>query len=314
MSPLFFLLLGNVFASKYTPTHYRRRTPHTHIILHMHTWWLQFSPPLYSTHSLTCYCTVDVVTAAKGCLWDGTLETCAVHVQHDVVFLGDSTMSRLALAFQGKTRRMLNENCPKHATRCDFAQYLSVSKGKWTKPPPTCGPTDYGLQNPWCTDCSGCNAFLCENETHSVEYLPVEFACDVEIQTARHVTTQSVVANYLRLARKRLTCVVNAGIHDEILDAHEPYTLFVMQYVAALQEACFDVVWITTSSVQTSSFAQKNERIATRNTNVLRAIPSMIKTIDVFNATNSGRFTHADNVHMEPRYYETLSRLFKSGF
>lgn len=150
------------------------------------------------------------------CVWDGTPNTCIVKVHSTVVFLGDSTMSHLAKQYrmQHTTR---HHRCSKSASRCNLDEYLGIQKSIWIHPPSMCGPVAYGLGHPWCTDCSGCNAFLCGNTTHSVEYVPIEFACDVSMQSDIHTTTQSVISHYLRQRQTKQSCIVNVGLHDEML-------------------------------------------------------------------------------------------------
>lgn len=260
---------------------------------------------------LVACASLEPTAGGTTCAWDGTAETCHTRVHDSVVFLGDSTMSRLAKAY--KARHRLGARCTRTAGRCNLAEYLNITKGPWVAPPPTCGPTLFGLTHPWCSDCSGCNAFLCGNATRTVEYLPVEYACDVEMQTATHVTTQAVVAHYLQHRRvPLLTCVANAGIHDERLglNASESYSLFVRQYMALLVKACARIVWLTTSAARTDADLQKNWHMRAQNARVTAEMPAYVNIIDVFNASHSGPFSHADNVHMNEKYYETLARTF----
>ena len=129
------------------------------------------------------------------------------------------------------------------------------------------------------------------------------------MQTATHVTTQAVVAHYLRHQRAPLTCVVNVGIHDETLVDAEPYSLFVRHFMALLAKPCAKVVWLTTSAANSTENFQKNEHIAHRNARVTAEMQAFVDIIDVFNASLSGAFNHADNVHMDAAYYATLARI-----
>ena len=89
--------------------------------------------------------------------------------------------------------------------------------GLWTPPKSTEGPVGYGKHRPGCRDCSDCQPYLCTGgDTHqkqSLEFLPVEFARDVTLQTAAFNTSQEVVAEYLPEHPKDV-CVVGAGLDD----------------------------------------------------------------------------------------------------
>ena len=84
-----------------------------------------------------------------------------------------------------------------------------------------------------------------------------------------------------------LTCVVNAGIHDERLVAAESYSLFVRQFMALLVRACARIVWLTTSAAQTDAAFQNSWHLRAQNARVTAEMPAYVNIIDVFNASHS---------------------------
>ena len=142
-----------------------------------------------------------------------------------------------------------------HAGQCDVANYLGVSRiGNWTTPNmsvegPTGNVNHFGNVKPWCSDCSSCVARYCATS----EYIPVEFARDVEIQAQGLPTTQHVVGDYLSKSPQRL-CIVNAGLHDmEIEQGKIPSSVYVQNvhtYMKLLRPGCKNILWVHTSTVK----------------------------------------------------------------
>ena len=130
-----------------------------------------------------------------------------------IVFFGDSTMGMLVGQFSKPMKRM-NKSWP---TRCSTVEILGFSRAPDWLPPSSSsklwpvGPAANGLQNPWCHDCSGCDYLSFESESPtnnsstlmgslqltSAEYIPMEFALDVTLQTTAGRTTQETIYAYL---------------------------------------------------------------------------------------------------------------------
>jgi hypothetical protein len=174
------------------------------------------------------------------------------------MFWGDSTIGRL---FNGIPSGLLLRGdtvsaCPSKYTcqhfyggRCSWNLYQEAPPNdfKWTKPDFSVrgeGPVAHGLENPFCTDCGGCNADfsvcqmtersqegLIENrenlsQSHSVDlnqmesikmfryggYVPVEFARDVELQSPEFGTTQEIMVSFLRRKYNTETLLEEFGL------------------------------------------------------------------------------------------------------
>ena len=117
-------------------------------------------------------------------------------------FIGSSTMMRTVNAIKGVHQVMTTWTGHRgSAGRCNFGQFLGVEtvpEGDWV--PPVSGkegPVLHGLEHPGCTDCSGCDAWRSGEAVPSVDYLPSEYARDVEIQTNTTNTTQETLGVYL---------------------------------------------------------------------------------------------------------------------
>ncbi len=73
----------------------------------------------------------------------------------------------------------------------------------------------YGADHPFCTDCSGCNSFFMQCRDISVEYVPIEFSKDRELQTPLYSTSQETVVGYLKQKKQKNNWIIfNSGLHD----------------------------------------------------------------------------------------------------
>ncbi|XP_063405662.1 uncharacterized protein LOC134689619 [Mytilus trossulus] len=148
--------------------------------------------------------------------------------------------------------------------RCNLVPYLGQTKRKkWTKPSKIEGPHMYGLNHSFFTDCYGCNSELFDCGKQYFEYISVEFARDVEIQTPTSYTTQGAISQYLQL-NVYAVCVVNSGIHDMALPhlTDQQYVKHVHFYVQQLVNSCQNVTWMSITAVRgDKGFPQNNRRI-----------------------------------------------------
>jgi hypothetical protein len=130
-------------------------------------------------------------------------------------------------------------------------------------PDSSSGPTAFGLGNPGCRDCSGCEALLheCKDDefaaSATLEYIAIEFARDVSIQSSAYATTQeSVVLGYL--ARDPPDYIVfNCGLHDTSLpdpssEAYERNLRWYMSVLLKLVPAS-RLLWVHTTAVHASA-------------------------------------------------------------
>ena len=155
--------------------------------------------------------------------------TACIFKHSQIMFLGDSQMYML---FDTVLRSLSLSNCTnvKSNGRCgilgDYMGIQELSHEQWRPPNFTQleGPVANGLANPGCTDCSGCDAkqYKCEHTSGSsviLEYLPMEFTRDVELQSVVAGSTQENMLHYMsRNNNLHSTLVVlNAGVHDLVV-------------------------------------------------------------------------------------------------
>ena len=250
-----------------------------------------------------------IATYGNYCLWSSPKlgNRCTMDRGENIALLGDSTMWRLSknFAFREASRET------RHSTRCGLATYLGAPRAdNWTLPSAVQGPVKYGLQHHFCADCSGCDASL----TANVEYIPVEFANDVEIQTNSLRTTQEVVGEYLSKNNKDV-CFVSAGFHDLAISnlTEHGYVKNVLRYISLLRDGCTRIIWKSMSATRDdTSFPQRNLQIRAWNKAVRASLPTDVAFLDVYSTSASGKWKHADNVHMEWGYYRALGNALGS--
>ena len=146
-----------------------------------------------------------------------------------LVFLGDSQM---AMLFRVIHRSLSSFSCVqiKSGGRCgnlgDYYHIEELIHGDYQKPNVSRleGPLAYGLANPGCSDCSGCDSLLykCvskDGDTIELEYLAMEFIRDVELQSVLSRTSQENIMHYLAQSDSinKSVFVLNAGLHDLLI-------------------------------------------------------------------------------------------------
>ena len=195
------------------------------------------------------------------------------------------------------------------------------------------GPSLFGSTNPFCQDCIGCSpaymeCSLKEDSSASLNvssltrreriqliyggFLGVEFARDVEMQSAHFTTTQENIAYYLNRTYndpgllkywQKPTCVVNTGHHDAYIPniTQEIYMANVQWYLHLLARECQLILWVATTSPQKNDPRYKQTVEGTHNWGL--AVRELLKQdeilrhrslyIDDFEASMT--FDHADN-------------------
>ena len=144
-----------------------------------------------------------------------------------------------------------------------------------------------------------------------MEFLPVEFAKDIELQTVedttKSMTTQQHVGRYLAQHRKDV-CVVNTGLHDAQLDDQERnFARNVFVYLELIKPGCDRIVWITGTAVRGDrGKVQNNDDILRRNRKVMEILAPApgVSVVDVFEPSLT--WEHADNVHLAHSWYQLL--------
>ena len=147
-----------------------------------------------------------------------------------------------------------------------------------------------------------------------MDFITVEYARDVEMQSEMGNTTQETLSRYLQLRGKIYSlCVVNAGIHDNALRdlSTETYILNVKEYLELLFPICLHIIWIETNSVRgDKEWSQGNTKIQVWNKGVNSYIEThlhhKVSVVRVFERSKQAR--RRDNVHMHESWYLELAK------
>lgn len=211
------------------------------------------------------------------------------------------------------------------------------------------GPLLYGLRNPYCSDCMGCSSefVVCTNLTNNNSrtcpdsalktlyyggYISMEFARDVKIQTPHFGTSQENIAlgflNSTQWNQELISssfgptaCVIGSGFHDMLVPSITlpRFIANVKWYLRLLHPTCGHFIWLANTAPASATqhrFDQKWGRTLEWNTavrNLLERTPDLrhkSSFMDVFHA--SMNFSHNDNLHMHPTWYNSLGATFAS--
>lgn len=237
-----------------------------------------------------------------------------------ILLCGDSTVARL---FENLPYIRPDQNrIIKRSSRCSLLEYYGLQRGDtWIKPNHSFeGPLAFGLENPFCTDCSGCDAMLMGSSPNEAdaqwtyEYVPIEFARDREIQTGTSTTSQETIAEYISATYQRDLCIVNAGMHDVVLDiTPDQFAQNTAEYLWFLSPHCKQIVWLLIGA-SLGQRAQTHAKLTQFNNAVVDAcgdLPPNAILFDVWSMSLPVEL-HADNVHHTPIYYSELGRLLMS--
>ena len=181
----------------------------------------------------------------------------------------------------------------------------------------------HGLKNHWCTDCSGCNSYVVfpkgeklQPGTHflAMDYVAVEFARDVEMQSLLGNTTQETLSRYLQLEHKSYSlCVLNVGIHDQEIKGLrvEDYVLNVRQLLELFVPVCLHIIWIEMTAPR-GDIGHHQTVPKTREWNI--ALNLYLETHRQLNVSMMRMFKsslnakHVDNVHLDISWYIEMAR------
>lgn len=206
----------------------------------------------------------------------------------------------------------------KKGGRCDLVEFMGMQRSaKWVPPVPGAkeGPVVYGLQNSFCTDCYGCFAVKgkcsakgSSNESRVVdfdlEYLPMEFSRDRELQSTEGATTQATIAAYLRKRSYPADAIIiNQGVHDLEIEGLqvEDYVQRVHDNLQALKSSAQLIVWLFTSF----TLDKDNEKIAAWNHAVHAMIAKNFSNVFILDSFQMSQVKnmHKDSIHMIPSFY-----------
>ena len=240
----------------------------------------------------------------------------------------------------------------RRANRCSFNELFNIEYAeKWIPPEPQNfeGPLKYGLSNPFCQDCSGCN----HNFLHCIEteesapsetstynnnkcykkrvayggYFSIEFARDVEIQSPQHKTTQENVASYLSASWNEPSlldswglpiCVISTGHHDAMIPniGVSDYIHNVRWYISIMRPVCGHIIWLanTAPGVDNTDFPQTVPLSQAYNNgvrNLIQSNPTFLNMMTYMNVFSSSlNWPRRDHIHMDEVWYRNLGKWF----
>jgi hypothetical protein len=262
-----------------------------------------------------------------------------------VLLLGDSTMGPDFL-FQSLRSSLMGGVCParydcraKEARRCNNNGLFGLDTvDEWR--PPIFGEGPVNKNSPFCTDCTGCKSTFLEcrsKETPSSHtsceaaanhfyggYLAVEFARDVEMQSANYATTQenlfkSYIPQYWNAPALvqdfgKPVCIVGTGFHDMVIPG-VTFGVFlenVHWYLSLLQSECSLILWLANSAPGPGfKYYQTRKKTLRWNEGVRRLLRrnfSEIGFVDVYAASLD--VPHRDHLHLAAEWYKSLAKLF----
>jgi hypothetical protein len=214
--------------------------------------------------------------------------------------------------------------------RCDVIDKINLTRThKWTPPRKGAeGPAAYGLTHPFCTDCSGCQSEIFSGNRAKLvsagdcmvqNYVAMEFARDVEMQSKQGLTTQESYTYVLAQSLPSDVCVVSAGFHDmaipEITD--KTFVSNTKWYLGLLQQVCKHIIWIESSAtVDNTKYAQRTDRLSRWNDMVVALLERESQVNPVFSVVRllgaSRQVKHLDNIHMDKSWYRALNYLISA--
>ena len=273
--------------------------------------------------------------------------SCSLYTEHDqipwkelvqqplrLVMLGDSMMSRTIPEVVRQLEAVLQEQgvCKLISTgaRCGEASSIlglelpssnrTITAGH-ILPGPNEGPTLYGAENPGCRDCSGCDAVFYKCAELRIDFIAVEWARDVELQTSRFNTTQEVVTKEHFVKDPPDLIIFNTGAHDlHLVPQREwvPYKTNLKWYAELLLSRNCHLFFVTSTHIQ-DALVPSPYNLHTTNQNIQHAnciamtimAELWIPYLDAYQMS-SGDYpisVHTDGIHFDTVYYQQLSRV-----
>ncbi len=238
--------------------------------------------------------------------------------------------------------------------RCRLNDFLDLPYATEWKMPDQLkfeGPLKYGLNNNYCTDCSGCQSNFLDCQVKKIfdidqvsetctkkrltygGYLSIEFARDVEIQSPKYSTTQENIAEYLRRSWNEPTsplmlewglpiCVINTGNHDSMLPGItvDDFVKNVKWYLDIYKYQCAHMIWLSSTAprIDNTNYVQTGELMKMYDNAVkdlitnTRSLRRMMSFINIFDASKD--WPHADHIHMDNEWYAKFGQWMVSSF
>ncbi len=140
-------------------------------------------------------------------------------------------------------------------------------------PGPSEGPTLYGAEHPGCRDCSSCDAAFYKCSELRIDFITVEWARDVELQTSRFNTTQEVVTKEHFEKDPPDLVIFNTGVHDlRLVPQHEwvPYKTNLRWYAELLLSRNCHLYFVTSAHIQ-DAMVPSLYNLHTSNQNIQQA-------------------------------------------
>ncbi|CAK0900361.1 unnamed protein product [Prorocentrum cordatum] len=246
------------------------------------------------------------------------------------LFLGDSTMnllySRLHPIFDSAWHdTAVSKN------DCDRMEFLGLDPApEWVPPPQGFAPLFKGLTHPYCQDTPSLRCYRGQVSVASgnvskqcvldFEYVPVEYAIDVSLQTNETNTTQGTIAAYVKKRYGSVDAIItNQGLHDFYMEAMsaDDYVESVREQLLAFQGSVTVIIWILINHifedpVQTPFIT--NARCAQWNEAVTDMISSEFPNVYILDAYKMSKLQsmHKDRFHMTLDYYDVLADIVLS--
>ena len=260
----------------------------------------------------------------------GTLQDCyemlmpTFHKKKSWVYLGDAGMANIPF-FLSLQWPFGNLTMNTRRNPCQNLIYMGLPPPEdgWKQPNPELGegPIGIGKDRPFCMDCTNCwNVKIDSSPSNGffVEYLVVEYARDVSLQSRVTRTTQETTVFYL--GRKNIApsvCVASAGLNDAAINppiSDELYLQNLDKYLGLLQRTCDYVIWISLHAVvESEEVVQDNCRLHQwRNASMVLLAKrdyDNVYIIDIWDKSFNTDFY--DPTTLGQKFYASFARLFK---
>jgi len=241
---------------------------------------------------------------------------------YEIVLIGDSTMAHMVVHLEdfacsgGLTLLRKGE-------RCTTMEFMGIERSPvWNKPTRRQGPLDWAKDHPFCQDCEGCEArqIRCNmhdanghTRTANVEYIGIEFAQDVELQSVESNTSQGVVGEYLCRKEHPATVLITDGAHHFWGHGDFPSDVYVeywRSFIKHLKKCAKEIVWMPVNQV-TNDEKYKVVRANEAAYKLLLEEHPDIFTLDTFKMSQLTAM-HDDVYHMNRDYYRVLQQILFS--
>lgn len=254
-----------------------------------------------------------------------------------IVLLGDSMMGRTAKSFVNTLEKSFGKNGLCHMTqsgdRCGEATgILGLQPPHWectrlngcnghSAAAEGEGPLGFGAHHPGCRDCSGCDAAFVHCGALRVDFIAVEWARDVELQTLHYNTTQEVVATEHFRKDPPDMVIFNTGAHDiDFFQEHGSkfYETHLRWYTELLLARNVPVLFLNSASIADNLIPEQYRHVTSdefiqQANHIARQIMQEMRVpyLDAYKIS-SDKYAQAlreDAVHFKKEYYNEICRI-----